>query len=78
VRPKASKAMLNLPQWTKTNITKDVHHRLCYPWSGARRLVKKKPMEERTWRKGKFWDESRRPNETSQQQVQRMGDNRRM
>jgi len=38
----------------------------------------KKALEERTWRKGEFWDESGTPNETSQQQVQRMEDNRRM
>jgi len=37
-----------------------------------------KAMEERTWRKGEFWDESGRPNVTSQQQVHRMEDNRRM
>jgi len=29
-----------------------------------------KAMEERTWRKGEFWDESGTPNVTSQQQVQ--------
>jgi len=35
-------------------------------------------MEERTWSKGEFSAESGTPNETSQQQVQRMEDNRRM